>query len=263
MATEPARSSHPPTGHLERFEQGAARAGRAFGVILAVLLTYAGLVCLVTVSVSDRVAVVAVAGLITFGVVAAVRAVRPSWLNYQPAPATSPPVRFWVACCLCALLALLAGQALGGLASVAIGSDQLADWTRDLQQAPVPLLLATLLIAVPAGEEALMRGMIHPLMRRQFPPGAAALITTVLFALLHGNLIQALAAAPLGLLAAALYERTRKLSHTIVLHAGFNLLAITTPESLTGALADPLLAGLLAAGFAAAFARLWPRSSGR
>lgn len=263
MATEPARSPHAPTGHLKRFEHAAPRAGRAFGVILAVLGTYAGLVYLVAVSVSDRVAAVAVAGLITFGVVAAVRAVRPSWLNYQPAPAPSPPARFWVACCLCALLALLAGQGLGSLANDAIGSDQLADWTRDLQQAPVPLLLATLLIAVPAGEEALMRGMIYPLMRRQLPPGAAVVTTTVLFALLHGNLIQALATAPLGLLAVALYERTRKLSHTIVLHAGFNLTAITAPEPFTEALADPLLAGPLAAGFAVAFARLWPRSSGR
>ncbi|MGH4000445.1 MAG: lysostaphin resistance A-like protein, partial [Pseudonocardiaceae bacterium] len=95
----------------------------------------------------------------------------------------------------------------------------------------------TLLVA-PVAEEALMRGLMYPLLRRFVPPLPALVLVTLCFAGLHANVRQSIATIGLGLLLALVYEYTRRLSPVVALHAFFNVLALLVPIALLGRLAS-------------------------
>lgn len=100
-------------------------------------------------------------------------------------------------------------------------------------QVAMPAILMVLMVIViaPVGEEALMRGLFYPLLRRHWPPMAAAFFSTMVFATLHGNMVQLLAVVPLSMLLCFVYEHTQRLREVIVLHAGFNTLSLLIPAS--------------------------------
>ena len=124
---------------------------------------------------------------------------------------------------------------------------------------PVLLLLFAMVVAAPAGEEALMRGLVYPLLRRRWPVAAAALVSSLAFALLHGNLVQIAVALPLGLLLAFVYEHVRRLWPVIVLHALFNLAAALVPVPLVEVLATPAVFTIALAGATAVLVAVYPR----
>jgi uncharacterized protein len=75
----------------------------------------------------------------------------------------------------------------------------------------------------PVAEEVLFRGLMYPGLKRRLGIGRAALISSVLFALIHVNLMTFV---PLLLLAGVLvwlYEHTGNLLAPVVAHAVFNL----------------------------------------
>ena len=86
------------------------------------------------------------------------------------------------------------------------------------------------LIIAPIGEEALMRGFLYPLLRTRFSAASTITITTLLFALLHGNLIQVILTIPLGIALGYLYERTQNLTACISAHMLFNTIALILPS---------------------------------
>ena len=86
------------------------------------------------------------------------------------------------------------------------------------------------LIIAPIGEEALMRGFLYPLLRTRFSAASTIAITTLLFALLHGNLIQIILTIPLGIALGYLYERTQNLTACISAHMLFNAVALILPS---------------------------------
>ena len=89
-----------------------------------------------------------------------------------------------------------------------------------------PQRLAVLLLIAPLLEEAIFRaGLQEALLRRWQHPLLANVVTAVAFGLAHAALrgeAIAFAAALPALLIGALYQRTGRLRHCIVLHAAMN-----------------------------------------
>jgi len=86
------------------------------------------------------------------------------------------------------------------------------------------IVLALLAIAIaPVTEELLFRGILYPFIKQQGYPKLALWGTSVLFGLLHLNLMTFLPLTFLGLVLAWLYERTDNLTAPILAHSLFNL----------------------------------------
>jgi membrane protease YdiL (CAAX protease family) len=86
------------------------------------------------------------------------------------------------------------------------------------------ILLALLAIAIaPVTEELLFRGILYPFIKQQGYPKLALLGTSVLFGLLHLNVMAFLPLTFLGLVLAWLYETTDNLMAPILAHSLFNL----------------------------------------
>ena len=114
-----------------------------------------------------------------------------------------------------------------------------------LANTPVILVIALSLILAPVGEEALIRGFIYPILRRSFSALTTIIVTTAVFALLHGNLAQIVLTVPLGIILGYVYERTHRLNLCIGSHALFNLTAILTPTQRIISETQVLFAGVL------------------
>jgi membrane protease YdiL (CAAX protease family) len=88
----------------------------------------------------------------------------------------------------------------------------------------VDLLLTTLAsaILVPIAEELLFRGIITEEIRRVAPDWLTILLGGVIFALVHGNLVQILYLIPLGILLGAAYIWSKSIWVPILMHVVFN-----------------------------------------
>ena len=86
------------------------------------------------------------------------------------------------------------------------------------------IVLALLAIAIaPVTEELLFRGILYPFIKQQGFPKLAMWGTSVLFGILHLNLMTFLPLTFLGLVLAWLYETTNNLTAPILAHSLFNL----------------------------------------
>jgi membrane protease YdiL (CAAX protease family) len=79
-------------------------------------------------------------------------------------------------------------------------------------------------IVAPIAEEFLFRGYLYGIVRRYLGPIAAILITSVLFALIHFNLLSFVPLLILAIAFALAYEATGNLFVPMVMHAIFNAL---------------------------------------
>jgi membrane protease YdiL (CAAX protease family) len=106
--------------------------------------------------------------------------------------------------------------------------------TGDIAETPLQLLLAVLaaVVLAPIAEELLFRGLLHRALRTRLRLIPAALISSVLFAIVHVDVVlsQPLALVGLtlvGVVLAVAYERTGSLLVPIVIHAVHNAVTIT------------------------------------
>lgn len=83
-----------------------------------------------------------------------------------------------------------------------------------------------LVLIVPAAEELVFRGTIFALVRERFSWIAAALVSSLLFGLFHGNLLQGIYALCIGFLCAWLYEKIHGLYASVILHMAANLVSV-------------------------------------
>jgi membrane protease YdiL (CAAX protease family) len=199
-----------------------------------------------------------VLGILVAVLVLGIRRVRPSWVRFEPLP-TAPHAasdRFRWRVVSGAVLAFLAGQVLVVILYERLGSAGY-DRSVDLRiESGVALTLVLVLVTAPISEEALFRGLMYPLLRQRVGTMAAALTTAVAFAALHGNVVQAAAALPGGLVMALVYERTRRLTAVIAMHMLYNVAAFSVPPAAIAAIANPISAALLMLAFGTAFGML-------
>ncbi|MYR60058.1 CPBP family intramembrane metalloprotease [Streptomyces sp. SID625] len=232
-------------------------------VPFAAIAVYLGLGTVALLLLGEPIVATAALGMLVVVLVGAVRIQRPRWLTHAPAPRSRPEIpRFGWTVLGCAVLAFLAGQSLALWIYVTTGSAgfDASNQTRRAAGAVATLLLT--LVAAPAGEEALFRGLIYPLLRKRMSILASTLVTTVVFGLLHGNAVQFASTLPLAVLLALVYERTRVLWPCMLLHLGFNLAAGLVPAQALDALADPVSAVLLCLAFAGCALGIYRRVAG-
>lgn len=96
----------------------------------------------------------------------------------------------------------------------------------------VPLILYTVVLG-PIVEELTFRGLTFTYARRATSFWVANLIQACLFGLLHMNPLQGIYAAALGILFGMVYEKSRNILVTIVLHMLFNLMGTFVSQFMT------------------------------
>ncbi len=80
----------------------------------------------------------------------------------------------------------------------------------------------------PLAEEIVFRGVIYNRLRRLYNPAIGIVASGLLFGAFHGNLVQGVYGACLGMLMAYLYERSGKFGIPFLFHAVANLAVYTT-----------------------------------
>lgn len=98
---------------------------------------------------------------------------------------------------------------------------QLSQSTLDATQQPALLVLVVItgLILTPVIEEILFRGVLYQALRLRMPVGSAALLSAIVFALLHGQIVLLIPFTIMGVILALIYERSGSLWPTILVHA--------------------------------------------
>lgn len=106
------------------------------------------------------------------------------------------------------------------------------------------------LLVAPIVEETLFRGLLYPMLRKKTGAVVAAVLSSLLFAAMHGNAVQAVAVIPLGLMLALVAERTGRVWPCVVLHLAYNFAAMMLPHAAIQAMSTPLCIGLFGAAWA-------------
>ncbi|MFH7596051.1 type II CAAX endopeptidase family protein [Streptomyces racemochromogenes] len=232
-------------------------------VPLAVVAVYLGLGTVAVSLVGEPIVATCVLGLLVAILVGSVRIQRPQWLAHAPAPQPRVEVpRFGWTAVGCAVLAFLAGQSTALWIYATTGSTGFDTSTQTRHAAGLLTTLLLAMVAAPAGEEALFRGLVYPLLRKRVGILASTLVTAVVFGLLHGNAVQFASTLPLAVLLALIYEHTRVLWPCVLLHLGFNLAAALVPAQVLLPLANPVSAAFLYLAFAGCAVGLYRRVAG-
>lgn len=221
--------------------------------VLAVL-AYLGVGLVAVTLVGEPVLGTAVVAILTAVAVLAARRRRPDWFTYDPPRVEPFGPRLWGAVAALTALAFLSGQAAGLWVYFTQGSTGFEAVSESRREAGLLVALLLSLVLAPVGEEALLRGLVYPLLRRRVGIVVSVVVTTAVFALLHGNAVQVVSVLPLAVLAAALYELTRRLWPVVLVHLAFNLAAALVPVEAMALLADPVGSVSLLTAFGAALA---------
>ena len=94
---------------------------------------------------------------------------------------------------------------------------------------PMAVQVIYVVVLAPVIEEIFFRGIAHDRLSRAMHPVLASVISSVLFALIHGELVSIIAAFAAGMLLSLLYNRYRTVLVPIAFHVGFNVLAYVVP----------------------------------
>ncbi len=86
----------------------------------------------------------------------------------------------------------------------------------------VPMYILAVVLAAPLTEEVVFRRGAYGNFKKIMPPMAAALVSSLIFALMHGALLWMTYTVPLGLVMCLVYERCGSLWGSVLLHIGFN-----------------------------------------
>lgn len=98
---------------------------------------------------------------------------------------------------------------------------------QSLRQAPLTSLLQ-ICVQAPILEEILMRGFLLGGLSPYYGKTTALLISALLFAILHFNMVQTLSAFICGIVLGLLYQHTGSILCCIIAHTGYNLLSYLT-----------------------------------
>ena len=152
----------------------------------------------------------------------------------RPRPAASPPLSpvnpllagaatFLVAMPVVLAVSLL-WQGLLQLCHIAAPQQDAIDILRHAHSAlPILILLVSAILLAPVTEELIFRAAIFRYVRTRLPRWAALLLPAAVFGAMHANLASFAPLVALGVVFSLAYERTGRISTTMVAHALFNL----------------------------------------
>ncbi len=132
---------------------------------------------------------------------------------------------FTVVLACCVSLGLNALLTMTGFVDSSQTYQEVAD-----KQYGVAFVLGLVLYGIisPLAEEVVFRGVIYNRLRRFYGPLIGIVVSGIFFGAFHGNLVQAVYGACLGMLMAYLYERSGSFCIPILFHAAANLAVYTT-----------------------------------
>ncbi|MHB1452785.1 MAG: CPBP family intramembrane glutamic endopeptidase [Saccharofermentanales bacterium] len=96
----------------------------------------------------------------------------------------------------------------------------------------VAMIIISTCILIPIAEELVFRGIIQGELRRVFPGWATIIIQAVIFALVHGNIVQISYVIFPALILGLVYEWTKSIYVPIALHMIFNFIGSALPQML-------------------------------
>lgn len=123
--------------------------------------------------------------------------------------------------------ATLAVFAIISIITPDVNLDQAQDvvFTKATAWPEIVLAFVALIIIAPIVEESIFRGLMLPAFAKKFGIVVAAIVTSILFGAVHGQLNVGIVTFILGLLLAWVYYKTRSLWPAIILHSLKNLIA--------------------------------------
>lgn len=93
-----------------------------------------------------------------------------------------------------------------------------------LMKSPVTALIQVCVLA-PFVEEVLMRGFLLGGLKEEYGVRTALLVTSLLFAILHFNMVQSVSAFICGMILGLLYLKTKSVLCCMIAHCGYNLIS--------------------------------------
>jgi len=98
--------------------------------------------------------------------------------------------------------------------------------TAGLTSGSIIIRLLSTIIMAPIVEEIVFRGLVLSRLKKAMKLWVAIIISSLIFGLLHGQLIWIIYAFALGILMAAVAERTKSVGASVVLHVAFNSVSL-------------------------------------
>lgn len=123
-------------------------------------------------------------------------------------------------------IAGLAGNLLLNMTRLSAGSEGFQEASAKLFGTPVYFQIISLCLVIPLYEELVYRGMIQRELHLYFGKTKAILISSLVFALIHGNIIQGVYAFVTGIILGTVYEKYHSLRAPYIFHIMANLAAI-------------------------------------
>lgn len=157
---------------------------------------------------------------------------------------------WWILMSLCMLAAhFFLWQVVAQIYYELFGSPAIDRVNASFAEQNLLLLLISVIIVAPLAEEIVFRGVIFSLLRSSLSVWPSALISGFLFGLMHMNTPQFIVAAPLGVLCAFAYERTKMIGVPIAIHTLSNIGSLFFPADIGKELAyEPVFFCLAALG---------------
>lgn len=198
--------------------------GPTLGLITAFMLGYVTLVLVVQLTLNQPVAATCIANI---GLIAGV-----AWWRHRDPPQAVPiPVvrRNQLAASggIALITAWLCGQGIAQWVYRLPGNQSGFDASNQaLHSAPVWQMVVLALVLAPLAEEGLLRALVFERLEGLTGMLPAALISAIVFGLIHGNVVALSYTVPLGFVLALIYARQRSWLDSTLAHASFNALSL-------------------------------------
>lgn len=131
------------------------------------------------------------------------------------------------------LLGMTASLAVNNLISISRLGDLFPGFSEvsvELYSPPLWLQIAAIGLVIPAAEELVFRGLGFARLRDETGFWRAAVVSSLIFGIYHGNVVQFVYALILGLMMCWIYEQTGSLLGPVFFHQAANLLSVVFTE---------------------------------
>lgn len=151
-------------------------------------------------------------------------------LGYETAHGEVPPALYAILIAAGAVSCLAASNMIS-MSGLVESSESYAEAAGTLYSTGLVPELIGLGVIAPAAEELLFRGLVYRRFREFNSVIGSMLWASLLFALLHGNLVQGIYAFVVGFLMCYVYERYGSLKAPVVMHMASNVTAVLASET--------------------------------
>lgn len=108
-----------------------------------------------------------------------------------------------------------------------IEDNAFSSYSNILNNSNTIIMILSALIISPIAEEIFFRGIIFKYLRKEFNFIISAIISTLLFVIIHGTLVHIVPGILLGIFFCEVYEYTKDIKYNILCHILYNLLILS------------------------------------